>query len=121
MLITKISKILQKYFWVVAGIFLVLISLSMFFYQRQSIKVKKYDYSQYIIDSNIDFEYSVENSISDENSYVNGWCIERNKTYTFYNYGWGREGSSVYNNIHLGCINGDNVYEFPTRLGRGMM
>lgn len=114
--IVKMEKLLQKYFVLIITLVLVILAILMRCYLGQSVRVRKYNITQYIVKSELEFEYQITKLATEEDPIVSGWCIERGRSYYFYNYGWGRGDYAAYNNIHYGCIIGDEVYEFATRL-----
>lgn len=66
-----------------------------------------------------DIQYKVESRGYDDGTYViSGWAVKPGVTYTFYNYGNDKERSGVYNNMHIGFVDGDTVYILPTKLSQ---
>jgi len=64
-----------------------------------------------------DSAYKIESDVQKENiREIEGWFVLEGITYNYYNFGEGAGGSSVYNNMHLALIDGDNVVLLPTVL-----
>lgn len=59
---------------------------------------------------------SIEDYENQKGKIISGWIIEKNKRYSFFNYGSDYHGVGIYNNYKLCLIIDDNVYIFPTKL-----
>lgn len=64
-----------------------------------------------------DTAYSIEEQ-NDTPGYIEikGWFVIPGRTYDYYNFGQGKGGSGVYNEMHLALLDGDRVVMLPTIL-----
>lgn len=66
-----------------------------------------------------DIQFKVESQHYEDGTYViSGWAVKPGVTYTYYNYGNDKRHNSVYNNMHLGFVDGNTVYILPTKLSQ---
>lgn len=65
-----------------------------------------------------DITYSIEQEeiLDDGNYVIGGWLVENGRTYEAYNYGMDATANIAYSNTTICFIDGDNIYELPTKL-----
>lgn len=89
-------------------------------FAREDKNVKTAAVSSFTQGKPSDIQYKVESRQYDGNGayVISGWAVKPGVTYSFYNYGNDAERSCVYNNMHVGFVDGETVYILPTKLSQ---
>ena len=111
---------LEKNVWIAVIVFLVLSAavISAALYKRN--EVKKCPVTDSMKSSLYETKFNIDSRTADTggNVLIHGWFVEEGAAYPFYNFGWGKSGSGVYNNYHLAALDNGTVVEFPTLLSK---
>lgn len=90
-------------------------------YQRENSQVRVESLESFPVGdpSEIIYEVSGEEIYDDRGTHlIMGWAVKPGKVYSFYNYGNDAYRERVYNNMYLGCTDGNDVFILPTKLSK---